>query len=267
MRFAAGKPAACGAGSVAAATLTERVLNTMFLHKLKLILGAAVAATLAATCVGVLAQQASRTEPRAAVTVGFSAPGSLDTPAPVATEGTPSLEPSAEPAAGGPSEATDPDQETASEKYGDGQPDGKKSLGGSGEMIEFSLPAGSSKVVGVRIHGSRYGQDRPPQESFLIYFMSHDLTRILHTELAPYSLFERGDERWVDVTFERPVAGLDAATKFWLVLDFRATQTKGVYVSFDTSTKGKRSRVGLPGTATSAVNFGGDWMIEPKLAP
>jgi hypothetical protein len=265
VRFTAGKSAACGAGSAAVATLTERVLNTMFLHKLKLILGMALAATLAATGIGVLAQQASRTEPRGTVTTGFSAPGSLDSPVPA--KETRSLELPAEPAAGGPSETTGPDQETASEKYGDGQPDGKKSLGGSGEMIEFSVPAGPAKVVGVRIHGSRYGQVRPPQESFLIYFMSHDLKRILHTEMAPYSLFERGDERWVDVTFERPVAGLDASTKFWLVLDFRATQTKGVYVSFDTSTKGEHSRVGLPGTAISAVNFGGDWMIEAKLAP
>src|SRR5687767_11254808 len=42
-------------------------------------------------------------------------------------------------------------------KYGDGKADGKKSCGGSGEMIRFELPEGASEVRGIRIHGSRYG--------------------------------------------------------------------------------------------------------------
>ena len=108
---------------------------------------------------------------------------------------------------------------------GDGKPDGKKSIGGSGEMIELGCPTGASKVIGVKIHGSRYGQAQPPKESFLIYFLSKDRKRILHTEMAPYSLFKRGAEAWVEVKFESPVAGLPQV--FWLVLDFRAAQTKG----------------------------------------
>lgn len=42
-------------------------------------------------------------------------------------------------------------------KYGDDQADGKKSLGGSGEIVAFALPGKGSKVAGIRIHGSRYG--------------------------------------------------------------------------------------------------------------
>jgi hypothetical protein len=72
-------------------------------------------------------------------------------------------------------------------KYGDGRADGKQSLGGSGELIEFTSPALSTKLAGIRIHGSRYGETQPPRESFLIYFLSQDQTRVLHTELAPYS--------------------------------------------------------------------------------
>jgi hypothetical protein len=53
---------------------------------------------------------------------------------------------------------------------------------------------------------------------------------------------------------------------FWLVLDFRAAQTKGVYVSYDTTTGGKFSRIGLPGMASSGVDFGGDWMIQAIFA-
>ena len=65
-------------------------------------------------------------------------------------------------------------------KYGNGQPAGKKSLGGSGEMIRFTLPDVASKVSGIRIHGSRYGMPEAPKESFLIYFLNHDLSEVLH---------------------------------------------------------------------------------------
>jgi hypothetical protein len=77
--------------------------------------------------------------------------------------------------------------------------------------------------------------------------------------MAPYSAFERGPEKWVTVSFDRPV---DLPGRFWVVLDFRATGRKGVYVSYDTSTGGKHSRIGLPGTPATEPKFGGDWMIE-----
>jgi hypothetical protein len=114
-------------------------------------------------------------------------------------------------------------------------------------------------VKGLRIHGSRYGLPEAPDESFLIFFLNADRTRILHTEMAPYSLFERGAEKRVSVSFDKPV---ELPERFWVVLDFRAQQRKGVYVSYDTSTGGKHSRVGLPGTPASETKFGGDWMIE-----
>jgi hypothetical protein len=148
-------------------------------------------------------------------------------------------------------------------KYGDGKAEGKQSLGGSGEMIEFTLPADTGKAAGVRIHGSRYGAPQPPRESFLIYFLSQDQKRILHTEMAPVSLFERDKERWVEAVFERPV---ELPKQFWVVLDFRGDRTRGVYVSYDTSTGGQHSQAGLPGIASSKTRFGGDWMIELVLA-
>src|SRR5262249_21200052 len=128
--------------------------------------------------------------------------------------------------------------------YGDGRPDGKQSVGGSGELIEFALPSGVSKVAGMRVHGSRYGLAQAPDENFLIYFLSTDRNRVLQTEMVPYSLFQRGPEKWVTVSFAKPVA---LPNRFWVALDFRAHQRKGVYVSYDTSTGGKHSLVGLPG--------------------
>jgi RNA polymerase sigma-70 factor (ECF subfamily) len=147
-------------------------------------------------------------------------------------------------------------------KYHDDSPDGKQSLGGSGEMIEFLAPAGTS-LSGIRIHGSRYGRPQAPDEEFLIYVLSADRKRVLHTELAPYSLFERGDEKWVSVSFQEPLA---LPEEFWIALDFRANQRKGVYVSYDTSTKGKHSAAGLPGIRAAESKLDRDWMIEALLS-
>jgi RNA polymerase sigma-70 factor (ECF subfamily) len=148
-------------------------------------------------------------------------------------------------------------------KYGDGEADGKRSLGGSGEMIAFALPQEGGKLAGVRIHGSRYGTPEAPDERFLIYVLSEDLAEVVATQMATYSLFARGPEQWVEVSFPRPV---DVPKSFWIVLDFRAGPTKGVYISYDTSTGGEHSRMGLPGIKPRETNPRGDWMIEALLA-
>jgi len=147
-------------------------------------------------------------------------------------------------------------------RYGDGWADGKKSLGGSGEMIRFTLPARRAKVAAIRIHGGRYGSATPPAEDFIVSFLGEDMSRVVQQEYAPYSLFDRGENRWVEVRFKEPV---NVPETFWLVLDFKAAQTKGVYVSYDTSTGGQHSRQGLPGQQGKPVSFGGDWMIEAIL--
>ena len=193
----------------------------MFLHKLRIAFGATLVVAL--TAAGALGW--------AGQTLPADAPAQFEGPiiAIDDSESSASLEVDPESFLDGePDEEFDEDQKSESkesgalinEPLGDGKPDGKKSLGGSGEMIELGMPAGASKVTGVKIHGSRYGQPQPPRESFLIYFMSKDRKRILHTEMAPYSLFKRGPESWVEVKFDGPVAGLPKS--FWLVLDFRA---------------------------------------------
>jgi len=148
-------------------------------------------------------------------------------------------------------------------KYGGGWADGKKSLGGSGEMIRFTLPTRRARVAAIRIHGARYGTAAPPSEDFVVSFLGEDMSEVVHQEGAPYSLFDRGESRWVEVRFREPVK---APQTFWVVLDFKAHQTKGVYVSYDTSTAGKYSRQGLPGQQGKPVSFGGDWMIEAILS-
>jgi len=58
----------------------------------------------------------------------------------------------------------------------------------------------------------------------------------------------------------------DMPQTFWVVLEFNAERTKGVYVSFDTSTGGEHSMVGLPGREAAKASTGGDWMIRAVLA-
>ncbi|WP_417391694.1 hypothetical protein [Gimesia sp.] len=141
---------------------------------------------------------------------------------------------------------------------------GKKSIGGSGEMIQLNLSAEQRELSGIRIHGSRYGAAAPPQERFLIFLLNQDLTEVIATEMAPYALFERGAEQWVEIKFPKPVT---VPADAWIAVDFRAGRTKGVYVSYDDSTETSRSRIGLPGIEPKPTGFSGNWMIEPVLAP
>lgn len=149
-------------------------------------------------------------------------------------------------------------------KYGDGRADGKKSFGGNGQMIRFELPEGVTSVRGIKIHGSRYGLPQAPDEDFEITFLNDNLDEILGNESAPYRLFKRGREMWVRVNFAEPI---ELPSKFWVALNFNAHQTKGVYLSYDTSTKGEYSRVGLAGSdeTPKPTDFGGDWMVQVML--
>ena len=70
-------------------------------------------------------------------------------------------------------------------KYHDGTAEGKKSVAGTGEMITFGAPAGT-KIGAIKIHGSRYGVPKAPDESFVVYVLSGDQKRVLHAELVPY---------------------------------------------------------------------------------
>jgi hypothetical protein len=92
--------------------------------------------------------------------------------------------------------------------------------------------------------------------------VTHDEKDVVHSELVPYSRFKRGDARWTAVKFDEPI---EVPEKFWVIMDFNAERTKGVYVSYDTKTEGKHSKTGVPGGESRKVDFGGDWMVEAAL--
>lgn len=147
-------------------------------------------------------------------------------------------------------------------KYGDGKPDGKKSIAGTGEMIHFVLPDQSQKLKGLRLHCARYGHPQAPEEEVEVSLVSDDEATVVHTELVPYAKFKRGESRWTTIEFKEALAVPD---KFWVIFDFNAEATKGVYLSYDTSTGGQHSKTGVAGGASQAVTTGGDWMIQALL--
>lgn len=141
----------------------------------------------------------------------------------------------------------------------DSKPVGKKSIGGSGQMIQFADAKDSSKLSGIEVHGSRYGTPEAPKEKFLIYVLDERMNKVTAVKMVPYSTFERGEEKWVSIKFDDPVV---FPKDGWIVIDFRAAGTKGVYVSYDDSTA-KHSKVGLPGIPAKNPEFKGNWMIRP----
>lgn len=148
-------------------------------------------------------------------------------------------------------------------KYDDGKPDGKKSIAGTGEAIRFKLPDKSQKLRSLRIHCARYGTPQAPAEDAEISIVSEDGAEVVHTEMVPYAKFKRGESQWTTIQFEEPV---ETPETFWVILQFNAEATKGVYVSFDTSTGGANSKTGVPGGEFKDVNTGGDWMVQAILS-
>lgn len=149
-------------------------------------------------------------------------------------------------------------------EYGDGKPDGKKSLGGRSHTIRYRMPTTGKQLVGVRIHGSRYGSKQPPKEDFTVTLLNQDFKEIA-VQKFPYSSFKRGDNEWVTLL-------LDKATEparqqhFYINVDFDPGRTKGVYVSYDTATRGANSYIGSQSKRKlQEQKPAGDWMIQPIL--
>ena len=143
----------------------------------------------------------------------------------------------------------------------DGKVAGKKSMAGSGHVVVFDSPLDIAYLTAVKIHGSRYGAPRAPDEDFSVWVCDAKGT-VLHELSFPYSSFQRGEEKWVVLTAKEPVA---VPERFMLIVGFDPTQTKGIYVSHDAE-RDNDSRVGLPGKIGNKFNKG-DWMIRAVIDP
>jgi hypothetical protein len=139
----------------------------------------------------------------------------------------------------------------------DDQSDGKKSIAGGGHARKFTLPDdGEWYLRTVSVCGAQYG--RAKNAMFDVALCDSDLKPIA-TWKKPYSAFRLGDLQWTRL----PVTPTRVPKEFYICLNFRPTATQGVYMGFDTSTKGN-SQIGIPGE--QGHNFTqGDWMIRVEL--
>jgi len=144
-------------------------------------------------------------------------------------------------------------------KFDDGREDGKKSIAGGGHARRFASPGGGDWYLrAVHVYGARYGHPKAPNENMTIALCDKDMATIA-TWKKPYGTFERGDMGWVEIQ----VPPTRVPGEFCVCLDFKPTATKGVFVGFDTSTRGN-SQVATPGKKGDAFEQG-DWMIRIEL--
>jgi len=133
------------------------------------------------------------------------------------------------------------------------------SYAGAGHGRKFAIPsAGDWYITAVWICGSRYGDEKPPDNTFDIALSDQD-AKLISIWKGRYASFGDGDDAWV--RFE--VTPTRVPPSFYVTLNFRASYSNGVYVAFDSSTKGN-SIQSLPGKPPRP--FGdGDWMIRAEL--
>ncbi len=139
----------------------------------------------------------------------------------------------------------------------DDRSDGKKSIAGGGHARRFAVPEdGEWYIRTVAVCGAQYG--RAKDAMFDVALCDGDL-RPVAVWKKPYTAFRMGHLQWTRL----PVTPTRVPKEFYVCLNFRPTASQGVYVGFDTSTKGE-SLVGIPGEQGRDFNDG-DWMIRVEL--
>lgn len=144
----------------------------------------------------------------------------------------------------------------------DNSSEDKRSLGGSGHAEQFRRTDDANSVVAIQLFCSRYGTPQAPAENFRVYLLDSKQQVIKDLEY-PYGRIERGQERW----YTMPVSpAVEVPDVFYVALDFKPQQTKGVYVGMDKDVKESHSYIGLVNDGFQKAE-GYDWMIRAYLAP
>ncbi len=143
----------------------------------------------------------------------------------------------------------------------DGITAGRNSIAGSGHAVRFEAPGKDGFLTAVKIFGSRYGSDRPPQEDFNIW-LCDDNFHVLSGFNFPYSKFTKGPPRWVTLK----VKPVKLPSRFILCVGFNPERTKGVYVHSDKQNSGN-SFIGLPDIGQKLKPYQkGDWKIRAMIS-
>ncbi|MEN1678732.1 MAG: hypothetical protein AAGJ46_04015 [Planctomycetota bacterium] len=147
-------------------------------------------------------------------------------------------------------------------KHDDGEQDSKRSISGAGHAVRFECPGeGPWRLTGIRLHASRYGTSRAPNEDFQIVIASDDFDRRIEIN-KPYSLFERGKEKWVRI----PLDPVEVSGAFQVAVFFNPTRTKGVYVGIDGDANPSHSATITADAPETPSVVEGDWMIQAYLS-
>jgi hypothetical protein len=138
-----------------------------------------------------------------------------------------------------------------------GVKDGQMSFGGAAVWRSFKTPdSGEWYIRAVSAFGERYGD--APDLKFAVVLADGDWG-VIQTWEHSYAPFDDSKFKWVRV--EIPPTRVPAAFK--VGIDFNASGSDGIYVGYNSSTKGA-SASGAPG-AVGEPYFKGDWMIQVEL--
>jgi len=144
--------------------------------------------------------------------------------------------------------------------YDDDKADSKRSIAGDGHAILFAAPSGEWYLSKVSIHGSQYGGNYDPARTFFFLHVCDPRMKVVARSAHPYSLFSPGEEKWVEVE----VPPVRVAGKFYVLVAFYPTQTKGIFLSIDQS-KTSNSMTAMPDRPGKAMK-GESWMIRATLS-
>ena len=148
-------------------------------------------------------------------------------------------------------------------RYDDGEKDGQWSIAGSGHGIIFCKPKGKWQLVAVEFYGARYGALQPPEEDFSIFLCDADF-KVIREFKAPYSLFaQRGEWKWERIIVEPT----EVPDFFYIVIAFNPTETKGIYMAYDSDVPISHSRKASPDSHLFDTEKVYDWMIRCYLKP
>lgn len=141
-------------------------------------------------------------------------------------------------------------------KHDDGKKDDRSSSAGNGHVVEFARPTDPFVVTRIRIHGEQYGGRYDPFLAVARVSLCDAAMKPLATAFVPYDRWPRGKADWVDAD----VAPLAVPEKFYVVVEYFPTQTKGIFQSIDSKAKTGSFSGTLRGLG-SAMSDGG-WMIR-----
>jgi hypothetical protein len=142
------------------------------------------------------------------------------------------------------------DAQTGAQSYADG-----------GHAVAFERSAEAKSVVAVKLFGTRYGYDTPPEEDFHIYLLDRN-RKVLEDVAVPYRKITKGTPRW----FTIGLPPVEVPEKFYVAVWFNAEATKGFFMGKENTDKATHSFAGLPDKGFRKVEQSFEWMIRAVVS-